>query len=153
MIEIKNIKKTFGDKLLFETKEIRFPSTGLIVIKGENGCGKTTFFNMLSFIDTDYEGTVLVDGVDYRKESDAIRSKFRRDNICYILQKQNFISFLSVEKNQGIYSKEKKKGRTGIQELSQGQQEIAVLEEALKLKKRIYFLDEDRKSTRLNSSH
>ncbi len=142
MIEIKNIKKTFGDKLLFETKEIRFPSTGLIVIKGENGCGKTTFFNMLSFIDTDYEGTVLVDGVDYRKESDAIRSKFRRDNICYILQKQNFISFLSVEKNQGIYSKEKKKGRTGIQELSQGQQEIAVLEEALKLKKRIYFLDE-----------
>ena len=91
MIEIKNIKKTFGDKLLFETKEIRFPSTGLIVIKGENGCGKTTFFNMLSFIDTDYEGTVLVDGVDYRKESDAIRSKFRRDTICYILQKQNFI--------------------------------------------------------------
>ena len=54
MITLRNITKSFDGKILFHIDDISFPAKGLIIIKGENGCGKTTLFNMLSLIDTSY---------------------------------------------------------------------------------------------------
>lgn len=43
MIELKNFTyKT--NKILFDGASFKAPSTGMIGIAGESGCGKTTFF-------------------------------------------------------------------------------------------------------------
>ncbi len=145
MIEINNLKKSFGNYTLFTIDKLSLPSTGLILIKGENGCGKTTFFNMLSLIDNDYIGDILIDGKNYKNESDKIKSDFRRNNISYIFQKLNFISFLSIESNQNLFyelNDDKTKNditisdesnSTPIYKLSQGQQEKRRLDSGLNI--------------------
>lgn len=142
MIKISNLTKKFNDYSLFEIDNLELPSIGLVVIKGENGCGKTTLFNMLSLLDTNYSGDILFDGVDYKKEKDKKRSEYRKNNISYVLQKQNFISFLSIEDNQNIYDNIKKNNSTKISRLSQGQQEKKKLDSVFKIKKNIYLFDE-----------
>jgi len=63
---------------------ISFPDTGLYIIKGRSGAGKTTLMNILSLLDSDYEGEVLFDGKDYR----TIKNKelFRFNNFSFVFQ-------------------------------------------------------------------
>ena len=142
MIELKRVKKTIGSKELFDIDYACFPDRGLVIIKGENGYGKTTLFNMLSLIDNQYEGKILYNGKNHRTDSDKKQTLFRKTHICYVLQKNNMISFLSVEDNQNIYSNGKSVTHTKISSLSQGQQEYAILHTSLSQPKDIYLLDE-----------
>jgi len=47
VIDVENISKAFGDKLLFENLSFRLPPGGIVGIIGPNGAGKTTLFRML----------------------------------------------------------------------------------------------------------
>lgn len=141
MIELKKVKKSFDSKELFSI-DACFPDRGLVIIKGENGCGKTTLLSMLSLIDNQYEGEILYNGKNHRTDSDKKQTLFRKTHICYVLQKNNMISFLSVEDNQSIYSDYRSMTHAKISSLSQGQQEYAVLQSSLSQPKNIYLLDE-----------
>jgi sulfate-transporting ATPase len=47
VIEAEGIKKSFGEKLLFENLSFHLPPGGIVGIIGPNGAGKTTLFRML----------------------------------------------------------------------------------------------------------
>ncbi len=47
VIEAKNVKKCFGDKLLYENLNFNLPPAGIVGIIGPNGAGKTTMFKMI----------------------------------------------------------------------------------------------------------
>ncbi len=47
VIEAKNIRKAFGDKLLYEDLNFTLPQAGIVGIIGPNGAGKTTLFRMI----------------------------------------------------------------------------------------------------------
>ncbi len=143
MIEIKNLRKSFGKRVLFSIDELRLPDTGLIVLKGENGCGKTTLFNILSLMDNQFDGTLEIDGVDFKKKSDKERSLFRSKNISYVFQKNNLLSFLDSDDNEFVFENKKVHKRLNkISQFSQGQQELIALRRSLNRKAKIYFLDE-----------
>jgi ATP-binding cassette ChvD family protein len=44
----KNLKKAFGDRLLFENMSFSLPRGGIVGIIGPNGAGKTTLFKMIT---------------------------------------------------------------------------------------------------------
>ena len=47
VIRAHNVKKSFGDKLLFENLNFDLPPNGIVGIIGANGAGKTTLFRMI----------------------------------------------------------------------------------------------------------
>ncbi|WP_334182333.1 energy-dependent translational throttle protein EttA [Novosphingobium sp.] len=58
VIEVKNISKAFGDKLLFEDLSFILPPGGIVGVIGPNGAGKSTLFKMLTGKETPDEGSI-----------------------------------------------------------------------------------------------
>src|SRR3989442_2456669 len=48
VIEALGLKKTYGDRLLFEELDVRLPPGGIVGIIGPNGAGKTTLFRLIT---------------------------------------------------------------------------------------------------------
>ena len=65
VIEVQNLRKGFGDRLLVEDLSFTLPKAGIVGIIGPNGAGKTTLFKMLTGQEAPDSGTVVVgDTVD-----------------------------------------------------------------------------------------
>jgi ATP-binding cassette ChvD family protein len=60
VIEVKGLKKSFGDRLLVENLSFSLPPGGIVGIIGPNGAGKTTLFKMLSGQETPDGGEIRV---------------------------------------------------------------------------------------------
>ncbi len=57
-MEIKNLTKKFGNKLVFDNFSIKIPKGKISFIMGESGCGKTTLLRILIGLDKDYVGDI-----------------------------------------------------------------------------------------------
>jgi len=60
VIDIENIKKAFGDKLLVEDLSFKLPPGGIVGIIGPNGAGKTTLFRMMAGFEQPDAGSVTL---------------------------------------------------------------------------------------------
>ncbi|NCN26740.1 energy-dependent translational throttle protein EttA [bacterium] len=60
VIEAKGVKKSYGDKLLFENLEFNLPRGGIVGVIGPNGAGKTTLFKLITGQEQPDEGTFKV---------------------------------------------------------------------------------------------
>ncbi|HEY2896318.1 MAG TPA: energy-dependent translational throttle protein EttA [Gemmatimonadaceae bacterium] len=56
----KNVRKSFGDKLLFENLTFSLPRGGIVGVIGPNGAGKTTMFRMITGEEKPDSGTMMV---------------------------------------------------------------------------------------------
>lgn len=73
MIEIKNVSKKFKETILFDDVSMDIPSGVKMLIKGENGTGKSVFLKLIvgySKIDC---GDIVVDGLKIGKDRDFIQ--------------------------------------------------------------------------------
>ena len=74
VIEAKNLRKAFDDKLLFDNLDFSLPPGGIVGVIGPNGAGKTTLFRLIMGIDQPDSGnfevgeTVKVGYVDQEHE-------------------------------------------------------------------------------------
>jgi ATP-binding cassette ChvD family protein len=60
VIECKEVRKAFGDRLLIEALSFSLPAGGIVGIIGPNGAGKTTLFRMLAGMDKADSGDIRV---------------------------------------------------------------------------------------------
>ena len=60
VIEVKNVTKAFGDKVLFENLSFSLPPAGIVGVIGPNGAGKTTLFRMIMGLEKPDSGTFEV---------------------------------------------------------------------------------------------
>jgi ATP-binding cassette ChvD family protein len=60
VIECKEVRKAFGDRLLIESLSFSLPAGGIVGIIGPNGAGKTTLFRMLAGMDKADSGDIRV---------------------------------------------------------------------------------------------
>ena len=58
VIEVENLKKAYGDKLLVDDLSFRLPPGGIVGIIGPNGAGKTTLFRMITEQESPDEGSI-----------------------------------------------------------------------------------------------
>lgn len=60
---IKNLKKNFGSKMIFENFSYDFGETGIYVLVGASGRGKTTLLRIIAGLDMNYSGEVIGGGI------------------------------------------------------------------------------------------
>lgn len=62
-LRLDNINKSFDSKVILRDFSCLFEDTGLYIIAGESGIGKTTLLRIISGLDTDFTGTVTGGGL------------------------------------------------------------------------------------------
>ena len=60
VVEAEGLKKSFGDRVLFENLSFRLPRGGIVGVLGPNGAGKTTLFRMLMGTEKPDSGTLRI---------------------------------------------------------------------------------------------
>jgi energy-dependent translational throttle protein EttA len=60
VIEVKNVSKAYGDKLLFENLSFSIPPGGIVGVIGPNGAGKSTLFKLITGQETADSGDVEI---------------------------------------------------------------------------------------------
>lgn len=60
VVEAKDLRKAFGEKVLIDDLEFRLPAGGIVGVIGPNGAGKTTLFRMLTGQDTPDGGELRI---------------------------------------------------------------------------------------------
>jgi putative ABC transport system ATP-binding protein len=70
-----------------------------VALVGPSGSGKTTLLAMLAGLLRPTEGTILIDGRDLTKMSDAERTAFRREKIGFTFQSNNLVPYLTAQEN------------------------------------------------------
>ncbi|MGC6392337.1 MAG: ABC transporter ATP-binding protein [Alphaproteobacteria bacterium] len=64
MLDIQNLRKSFGGVVATDNVSIFFPKGSLTAIIGPNGAGKTTFFNQITGHLTPNSGSIKLDGAE-----------------------------------------------------------------------------------------
>jgi sulfate-transporting ATPase len=60
VIEAKNVRKAYGEKLLFDNLNFTLPPNGIVGVIGPNGAGKTTLFRLIQGMETPDAGSFEV---------------------------------------------------------------------------------------------
>ena len=62
-LTVSNLKKRFGNKMIFDGFSYSFGERGVYALTGESGIGKTTLLRMIAGLDTDYSGSITGGGI------------------------------------------------------------------------------------------
>lgn len=107
MIQINNVTKIYKSKkseqvTALDNLSLTFADTGMNIILGRSGCGKTTLLNILGGIDTVTSGDVIVNGIEISKIDPSKLDNYRNFHIAYIFQDFHLLSQLTVYENINI---------------------------------------------------
>lgn len=161
VIEYKNIKKQYEDKVIMENFQLSVEQGEFVTIIGSSGCGKTTALKMIDGLVEPTEGQILVQGEDIRQKD---ITQVRR-NIGYAIQGSVLFPHMTVEQNiayvpELINKKNKEKTKEAVSkwmkivglseelcqrypaELSGGQQQRVGIARALAASPEILLMDE-----------
>ena len=60
VVEVENLSKGFGERLLFDDLSFTLPRNGIVGVIGPNGAGKTTLFKMIQSLEQPDSGSIKV---------------------------------------------------------------------------------------------
>ncbi len=102
ILEAKKITKYFHDpvtvKVLTDVS-FKVDKGEFVSIIGKSGCGKSTLLYILSTMDTDYEGHLLIDNELMNNREEAYLAHIRNEKIGFVFQFHYLLNEFSVLKN------------------------------------------------------
>ena len=115
MIELKNVKKSFGERVLFERLNLTIPDGEFAVLIGTSGCGKTTLLDMIAGIEPIDSGEITVDGMNILKRRNRLQYYQTKLGMCF----QNFalIENMTVRKNLELVQKKSRSEMSAAEDL------------------------------------
>ena len=104
MLELNHVTKKYIDNKsenidALDDVNLVFPDTGLVVICGASGCGKTTMLNILGGLDRPTSGEVYLDNVRIDNKNEKWWDAFRGIGFGFIYQDFNLLENMSVREN------------------------------------------------------
>ena len=103
ILELNNIRKVYKTKNV-ETvalKDVNFSveKNEFVAIMGESGSGKTTLLNVISTLDKQTNGKVVLNGKDISALKESEVAKFRREKLGFVFQDFNLLDIFSNKDN------------------------------------------------------
>ena len=86
MIEVKNIRKSFGSLEVLKGVDLTVEKGEIVSIIGKSGAGKTTLLQIMGTLDTPDSGSVVIDGIDVFSLKEQQLADFRNRHIGFIFQ-------------------------------------------------------------------
>lgn len=105
-IKICNLKYRINGHLLIDGFSYHFKKGNIYLLKGKNGAGKSTFFDILLGINAEYTGTILFNDTNIRALN---MKKVRKDDIAIFLQEPYLFIGTMIENiclDEGIIEEE-----------------------------------------------
>jgi lipoprotein-releasing system ATP-binding protein len=99
MIEVRNIKKSFGELEVLHGVSLTVADGEIVSIVGASGAGKTTLLQIVGSLMAADEGEVVIDGVSLATLSDDALSEFRNKRIGFIFQSYHLLPEFSAVEN------------------------------------------------------
>ena len=102
ILEAKDISKEFNDpvkvKVLTDIN-IAITKGEFVALTGKSGCGKSTLLYILSTMDTDYDGELLIDNISMVHKKEAALARVRNEKIGFVFQFHYLLEEFTVLKN------------------------------------------------------
>ena len=157
LIHLKNISKSYGDKVILDDLSLVIHENEFVTLLGPSGCGKTTTLRILGGFETPDKGQVIFDGRDITNLPPNKR------NLNMVFQNYALFTHMTVADNIAFGLKIKKKDSSYINEkiryalklvnlegfenrsvktLSGGQQQRIAIARAIVNEPRVLLLDE-----------
>jgi lipoprotein-releasing system ATP-binding protein len=102
ILEARNINKDFHDPITVRVlTDINFSVNkgDFVSITGKSGCGKSTLLYILSTMDTDYEGELIIDGESMHNKKEVQLAKVRNEKIGFVFQFHYLLNEFNVLQN------------------------------------------------------
>ena len=102
VLQAKNIYKSFHDPVTVDVlKDINFTINAgeFVSVIGKSGCGKSTLLYILSTMDTDFKGDLLIDNISMKAKKESYLAKIRNEKIGFVFQFHYLLNEFSVLEN------------------------------------------------------
>ncbi len=90
-LKVSNLQKTFEEKPIFSNISFELKEHEILTFIGPSGCGKSSLLNIISGIDNDYSGEILI-------ETDEVK-KQEKKSISFVQQRDLLIPWKTVLEN------------------------------------------------------
>lgn len=108
VLELKNIKKSFGDTVVLQDISLAVAEGEFVTLLGSSGCGKTTLLRIIAGLETPDSGSVLLEGQDMEQKPPEKR------NVNMVFQNYALFPHLNVAQNIGYGLKIRKTAKEEI---------------------------------------
>ena len=161
MIDIENLRKSFGDVEVLKGIDLTIKEKEVVVIIGPSGSGKSTLLRCMNYLEEPTSGKVSVDGIVLDGEANINKV---REEVGMVFQRFNLFPHMTVLDNimlapikvrhitkaEAEDTARKLRGRVGLadkaaaywSQLSGGQQQRVAIARALAMKPKVMLFDE-----------
>jgi glutamine transport system ATP-binding protein len=162
MIEVKNLKKSFGANVVLKDINVTVKPREVVVVIGPSGSGKSTFLRCINLLESITDGNVYIEGIDITDKKSDINKV--RTEVGMVFQQFNLFPHKKVIENimlapmkvRNVSAEQaRKKGlellrKVGLEDkaeaypdsLSGGQKQRVAIARALAMEPKIMLFDE-----------
>jgi putative ABC transport system ATP-binding protein len=111
MLRLVDVRKSFGDRLLFSGVTLAMAAGDFIAILGDSGAGKSTLLNVIAGLEPADGGSLRFQDRELTDLDDDALTLLRRDHFGFVFQAFHVLPHLTVAQNVGLPLALRKVGR------------------------------------------